>query len=87
MLTVAKRQVFSRKAPTHPVKPIMNVTVPKNSPFKSLKIQIKTARKSPMHIKMKAGSKATFATFPKLLKMSFSLQAQTPTVKIPRPNN
>lgn len=41
----------------------------------------------PMHIKINAGSSATFATLPKLLKISFSLQAQTPTVKIPNPNS
>lgn len=28
-LTAANKQVFSRRAPTHPVKPITNVTVPK----------------------------------------------------------
>lgn len=30
-LTAASRQVFSRRAPTHPVKPIINVTEPKKS--------------------------------------------------------
>lgn len=34
-----------------------------------------------------AGSNATFASFPKLLNVSFSLHAQTPTVKIPRPKS
>lgn len=36
MLTVARRHVFSLSAPTHPVNPIINVTVPVNKKEKSI---------------------------------------------------
>lgn len=36
---------------------------------------------------MKAGSKAIFAIFDKLWKVSFSLHAHTPTVNIPNPSS
>lgn len=36
MLTVARRHVFSLSAPTHPVNPIINVTVPVNRKQKSI---------------------------------------------------
>lgn len=40
-----------------------------------------------MQISTNAGSSAIFATFPKLLKISFSLHAHTPMVKIPKPRS
>lgn len=130
-LTVARRQVFSLKAPTQPVKPIIKVTVPEikvdncneikedfapecplqNRRFLyrelnlfcsnceaffliySVAIVAESGGKQsgnvnvPTHIRMKAGSKAMLATLPMLLKMSFSDHAQTPTVKMHRPNS
>lgn len=41
----------------------------------------------PTQISMKAGSKATFATFPKLLKISFSVQAHIPIIRMPSPTS
>lgn len=43
--------------------------------------------KIPIHIRMKAGSKAIFATLDRLWKVSFSLHAHTPTVNIPNPSS
>ena len=39
----------------------------------------------PAHMKINAGSKATFVSKDKLLKVSFSVQAHTPIAKILRP--
>lgn len=41
----------------------------------------------PTQIKINAGSKAILATFPKLLKISFSDHAHTPIVKIHNPKS
>lgn len=64
----ARRHVFSRSAPTHPVKPMINVTVP-------------------TRMRINAGSSATFVRRDRLLKVSFSVHAQTPTAMIPRPSH
>ena len=65
-LTAASRHEFSLRAPTHPVKPMMNVMAPAT-------------------MRMKAGSSAMFVSLLRLLKVSFSVQAQMPTAMIPSP--
>lgn len=84
-LTVANKHVFSLNAPTQPVNPITNVTVPKMRVLKTQKHNISSYL--PIHINIKAGSKAIFAILDKLWKVSFSLQAHTPTVSIPNPRS
>lgn len=64
----ARRHVFSRNAPTHPVKPMINVTVP-------------------TRMRINAGSSATFVRRDRLLKVSFSVHAQTPTAMMPKPSH
>jgi hypothetical protein len=44
-------------------------------------------RHSPISIRMKAGSRAMFVRRLRLLNVSFSVHAQTPTARMPRPSN
>lgn len=82
--------MFSLRAPTHPVNPAKTII---SKPFHSIhnskkKMNLPIMKViAPAHMKMKAGSRAMLVSLLRLLKVSFSDQAQIPMAKIPNPRS